>query len=59
MMRGNYLLLYPNFEKLPKNGNPLYTTIKLTACDGSGASVSVRFRFDCSGNVNTPSLPFL
>jgi len=42
---GNKLLLYPNLDELPANGKAKFITIKVTACDGSGKSLSINVGF--------------
>lgn len=45
MIKGKNLYLIPNNEELPTDGKVVYSTIKVTAADGSGKSMSLKIGF--------------
>lgn len=45
LMEGNILWLYPNNEQLPVDGKTMYSTIKISTCDGSGRTLSLNIGF--------------
>ena len=53
----NRIVVYANKQYVPKNGKTVYSNIKITACDGSGKSLTMKVGFRYDGTEYQPVYP--